>query len=377
MNSNVLASTSPFRGPHETPALPLAAAHHPQRHAPAVPGRLRPSPPPAERIAKVAWTTVQPAAAERVSFTGVVHARTESKLGFRVAGKIVERLVDPGQTVRKGQALMRIDAEDYDLALAAARAAVEAAQARQVQAVAEEARLRKLLEHGAVSNQAYELAKAAADAARPVQKPPRRARPNISATAVLKADMDGVVLAVPSDVGQVVAAGQNVVTLARDGAREALVYLPEQELGMARRSATASLFSDPDNLAPATLRELAAVADPQTRTYLARYALGGSAAHAALGATVTIHVATPAATGVTLPISALVDQGKGSGVWVIDAKTSTVSLQAVKVEQLGAEQARIAAGLVTGQRVVAMGGHLLKAGQKVELLAETRMGSGT
>ncbi|MFY0080356.1 biotin/lipoyl-binding protein, partial [Acinetobacter baumannii] len=82
---------------------------------------------------------------ERVSFTGVVHARTESNLGFRVAGKIVERLVDPGQTVRRGQPLRRIDAVDYDLALAAARSAVEAAQARQVQAVAEEARLRKLL----------------------------------------------------------------------------------------------------------------------------------------------------------------------------------------------------------------------------------------
>ncbi|HZG18447.1 MAG TPA: efflux RND transporter periplasmic adaptor subunit [Herbaspirillum sp.] len=346
--------------------LSLAACDHP--------------PPPAESVAKVAWTTVQPATTERVSFTGVVHARTESKLGFRVAGKIVERLVDPGQTVRRGQALMRIDAEDYDLALAAARAAVEAAQARQVQAVAEEARLRKLLEHGATSSQAYELAKAAADAAvaqTRAEAAKARETEHQRDYAVLKADMDGVVLAVPSDVGQVVAAGQNVVTLARDGAREALVYLPEQELGMARRSATASLFSDPDKQAPATLRELAAVADPQTRTYLARYALGGTAAHAALGATVTIHVATPAATGVTLPISALVDQGKGSGVWVIDAKTNTVSLQAVKVEQLGAEQVRISDGLVTGQRVVAMGGHLLKAGQKVALLTETRMGSGT
>ncbi|WP_413459281.1 efflux RND transporter periplasmic adaptor subunit [Herbaspirillum huttiense] len=346
--------------------LSLAACGHP--------------PPPADTVAKVAWVTVQAAGSERVSFTGVVHARTESNLGFRVAGKIVERLVDPGQTVRRGQPLMRIDAVDYDLALAAARSAVEAAQARQVQAVAEEARLRKLLEHGAISTQSYEQAKAAADAAvAQTRADAARAREteNQRDYAVLKADMDGVVLAVPTDVGQVVAAGQTVVSLARNGAREAQVYLPEQELDVARRSATATLFSEPGQSAPATLRELAAVADAQTRTYLARYTLGGSAARAPLGATVTIHVAAPAAEGVRLPLSALVDQGKGTGVWVIDDKSGTVSLQPVKVAQLGEELVRVSQGLTPGQHVVAMGGHLLKSGQKVQLLAETRMGSGS
>jgi RND family efflux transporter MFP subunit len=195
--------------------LSLAACSHPA--------------PPPQPLAKVAWFTAEPAATDQAAFTGVVHARTESNLGFRVAGKIVERLVDPGQTVHKGQPLMRIDPVDYDLASGAAHAAVDAAQANQVQAVAEEARLRKLLASGAVSTQAYEQAKAAADTAVAQAKAEAaRARQTDHQRdyAVLLADMDGVVLEVPTDAGQVVAAGQTIVKLARQGAREALVYLP-------------------------------------------------------------------------------------------------------------------------------------------------------
>lgn len=346
--------------------LGLAACSHPEA--------------PQDTVAKVAWFTVQPANSGVASFTGVVHARTESNLGFRVAGKIVERLVDPGQSVRKGQPLMRIDAVDYDLALAAAHSAVEAAQARQVQAVAEEARLRNLLANGATSTQAYEQAKAAADAAI-AQTRAETARAHESEHqrdyAVLVADMDGVVLDVPADVGQVVSAGQTVVKLAREGAREALVYLPEQELGLAKRQATASLYSKPDSIAPATLRELDAVADTQTRTYLARYTLSGGAAQAPLGATVTISIATAVTADVGVPVSALTDQGHGAGVWVIDSKTSTVSLRQVKVAQLGEEQAYVSQGLAVGERAVAVGGHLLKSGQKVQMLPETKMGSGS
>lgn len=331
------------------------------------------SQPPAtqEHIAKVAWITAEAAGGDNPSFTGVVHARTESNLGFRVAGKVVERLVDPGQVVRRGQALMRIDPVDYDLAAGAAEAAVAAAQARQTQAVAEEARLRKLLATGAVSTQAYEQAKAAADSAiAQTNAESARARQSEHQRdyAVLLADMDGVVLEVPADAGQVVAAGQTVVRLARQGAREALVYLPENALALAKRPASAMLYSASGDSSPATLRELAAVADPQTRTYLARYILSGEAAQAPLGATVTIQMESDAAAQIGVPVSALVDQGKGPGVWVIDSKNSTVSLRPVKVAQLGEEQARLSRGLTPGERAVAFGGHLLKAGQKVQLL---------
>ncbi|MRW87526.1 efflux RND transporter periplasmic adaptor subunit [Pseudoduganella sp. FT26W] len=346
--------------------LGLAACSHPEQP--------QASPP------KVAWFTAQAANAGGANFTGVVHARTESNLGFRVNGKIVERLVDPGQVVHKGQPLMRIDAVDYDLALAAARSAVDAAQARQVQAVAEEARLRNLLNNGAISTQAYEQSKAAADTAIAQTKAETaRARETEHQRdyAVLVADMDGVVLDVPADVGQVVGAGQAVVKLARQGAREALIYLPEQELALAKRPASATLYSDPGKPVSATLRELAAVADPQTRTFLARYTLGGSASQAPLGATVTVRIDGAASADIVVPISALTDQGHGPGVWVIDSKTSTITLRPVQVSQLGEEQAYLSQGLMAGERAVAVGGHLLKTGQKVQLLVETKNGSGS
>jgi multidrug efflux pump subunit AcrA (membrane-fusion protein) len=133
-----------------------------------------------------------------------------------------------------------------------------------------------------------------------------------------------------------------------------------------------------DTAAPARLRQISDAADPRTRTFEARYVLDGALASAPLGATVSI--ALPGATrtgGRAVPLGALYDSGKGTGVWVIDARTSTVSLRPVKVAQLGEEQARIAQGLAPGERAVAFGGHLLKAGQKVQLLGAVKTGSGS
>lgn len=335
---------------------------------------------PPDAPAKVAWFTASPAAGEGSSYTGVVRARTESNLGFRVSGKILARLVDPGDHVVKGQALMRLDASDYQLAVNAAHAALAAAQARQVQAAADEARQRKLLAAGAASAQAYEAAKAGADSAKAqVEAEQARARQteHQGQYAVLQADAAGVVMEVPAEPGQVVAAGQTVVKLARDGAREAAVQLPEQALGAARRSASAQLYGSGDAAVPVTLRELAAVADPVTRTYAARYTLAAGAAAAPLGATVTVRLDGAGGAQIGVPVSALVDRGQGTGVWVIDAKTSTVSLRPVKVSHLGQEQARLSQGLQPGERAVSFGGHLLKAGQKVQLMVQAKTGQGS
>lgn len=339
----------------------------------------KPTPPPPP-LARVAWFAAEASYADNGSYTGVVHARTESNLGFRVAGKIVERLVDPGDTVHKGQPLMRLDPTDYVLASSAAHAAVDAALARQVQAVSDEARLRKLTTSHAVSTQAYEQAKAAAETAN-AQVEAERALAQQSdhqrEYALLLADADGVVMEVPAEPGQVVAAGQTVLKLARKGQREALVYLPESALASANRHATATLYGQPGSTFAATLRELASVADPQTRTYLARYTLGGAASSAPLGATVTISFQDSIKAQISIPVSAIVDQGRGPGVWVIDAKTSTISLRAVKIAHIGEEQARLSQGLEVGERAVAFGGHLLKDGQKVQLLAPAVKGHGS
>ena len=333
-----------------------------------------------EPLAKVAFFEAAPVASFGANYTGVVHARTESNLGFRISGKVVQRLVDPGETVKAGQPLMKIDPIDYELATSASRALVQAAKARDIQASADEARLKKLLETGAVSRQAYEQVKAAADSAAAQLQAARaqsRQTENQADYAILKADVTGVVMDVSVEPGQVVSAGQTVVKLAKTGAREAVISVPEQALKSLPRTVTASLYSESATTFPAKLRELSSVADPLTRTYQAKYVLSGVGEQAPLGGTVTIHTAGDSASTNTLiaaPISALVDKGDGPSLWVIDKANSTVTLRKVKVASLGEEVASISSGIAPGDRVVALGSHLLKPGQKVDLIAPVKVG---
>jgi RND family efflux transporter MFP subunit len=326
---------------------------------------VTPEPPLVQTVA------VAPATAAAARYTGVIRARTESNLGFRVGGKIFERLVDPGDHVRLGQPLMRLDRTDFTLALNAARASVEAARAQMIKAKADEERSRKLVGDGWTSKQTYDQNRAAADAAI-AQFANAEAQAsqiaNQAGYSELQADADGVVMEVPSEPGQVVAAGQTVVKLARDGAREAEVFVPEGSRQRARGTASATLYAEGESTYPAKLRELSATADPATRTYRARYILSGGGETAPLGATVTLQL-TPAQaqarTWVSVPLGALFDQGGGSAVWRYDAETQTVAAQPVTVARLSEESAEIASGLNPGDRIVALGAHLLKAGQKV------------
>ncbi|AWI87070.1 efflux RND transporter periplasmic adaptor subunit [Methylobacterium sp. DM1] len=322
--------------------------------------------PPLVQVAEVA-----PAVGGVSRYTGVIRARTESNLGFRVGGKIFERLVDPGDRVHLGQPLMRLDRTDFTLALNAARASVEAARAQMIKAKADEERSRKLVADGWTSKQTYDQNKGAADAAI-AQFANAEAQAsqieNQAAYAELKADADGVVMEVPSYPGEVVAAGQTVVKLARDGSREAEVFLPEASRRLAKGEASAMLYAEGEATYQARLRELSAIADPATRTYRARYILSGGGEDAPLGATVTLQLksreAARAAT-VEVPLTALFNQGRGTSVWRYDAESQTVKPQAVQVARMGEERAELAAGLNPGDRIVALGAHLLKADQKV------------
>ena len=333
-----------------------------------------------ESLAKVAYFDAVPAASNSASYTGVVHARTESNLGFRISGKVLQRFVDPGDSVKVGQPLMKLDPVDYELAKNASRALVQAAKARDLQASSDEIRLRKLLETGAVSKQAYEQVKAAADSAAAqldAAQSQSRQTDNQAEYTILRADVTGVVMDVPVEPGQVVSAGQTVVKLAKSGAREAVISVPEQALKSLPSTATASLYSDSQVNLNAKLRELSSVADPLTRTYQAKYALSGSGDQVPLGATVTIHTSEDsksANTRIASPVSALVDKGDGPSVWVIDKEKSTVSLRKIKVESLGEEVVSITSGITAGERVVAFGAHLLKQGEKVELLTPIKVG---
>jgi RND family efflux transporter MFP subunit len=301
------------------------------------------------------------------TFTGIVEARVQSDLGFRVAGKILERSVDVGQRVQKGQALMRLDSVDLNLSLAAQQANVEAARAKYTQTKADEARFATLVKSGAVSRQEYDQARAALDSAKAqmdAAEAQARVSNNSSEYARLVADADGVIVRTLSEPGQVVAAGQTVVQLAHDGPREALINLPEGVRPDLGTSASARLYGQ-DKTYQTRLRQLSDAADPASRTFEARYVLEGEAAAAPLGSTVTLITQQASSNkSVRLPVAAVYDPGSGPGVWIVDGK-SKVKFRSVTIASIGQEQVVLSSGVQAGEKVVALGAHLLHEGQVV------------
>lgn len=314
-------------------------------------------------------TTVQPATELAHTYTGVVAARVQSELGFRVQGKVIARLVDTGQTVRRGQPLMRIDPTDYKHAITVQAGDVAAARARWVNAAADEQRYRGLVESGAISQLTYDQAKAAADSARALlsaaEAQEKLARDQGDYSTLL-ADADSTVVETLAEPGQVVTAGQTVIRLAHAGPREASVSLPETERPKLGTEARASLYGDAVSV-PAQLRQLSDAADPRTRTFEARYVLAGVGASAPLGATVTIRLEEGnALTAMQVPLSALDDEGHGPGVWVFDAPSARVSYRLVKVRRFGADTVLLSEGVHVYEQIVASGGHFLREGERVQ-----------
>jgi RND family efflux transporter MFP subunit len=301
-------------------------------------------------------------------FTGTVGARVQSDLGFRVAGKVVARLVDAGQVVRRGQPLMRIDPTDYRLAAQASAGAVAAARARAVQTSADEERYRELLPRGFVTGSAYDQRKAASLAARAelaAAEAEARVSRNDASYTVLVADADGTVTETLAEPGQVVGAGQTVVRLARSGPREAIVALPETLRPVLGTVAPARTYSG--LVGTAQLRQLSDAADPATRTFEARFVLTGAPATAPLGSTITIGLSAPGRrANITVPLAAIYDRGRGPGVWIIDGRGGPkVSWRPIKLAAIGEETAVVSAGLRPGERFVALGAHMLHQGQAV------------
>ena len=320
--------------------------------------------------------TVQGAAAASRTFTGTVAARVQSDLGFRVSGKVLERLVDTGQTVKRGQALMRIDPVDLKLAVHAQQEAVAAARARAQQTAEDEARYRDLRGTGAISASAYDQVKAAADAAKAqlnAAEAQAEVARNASRYAELVADADGVVMETLVEPGQVVNAGQVVVRVAHAGRREAVIQLPETLRPAVGSVGQATLFGKEGVTVPAKLRQLSDTADRLTRTFEARYVLEGELANAPLGTTVAIQIPEAQSvvqSGLRVPISSLFDAGKGPGVWVIEGEPAKVSLRSVTVLRLDDDSARITGQLKQGDRIVALGAHLLREGEQVRVAGQ-------
>lgn len=303
-------------------------------------------------------------------FTGIVGARVQSDLAFRVGGKVVARLVDAGQVVRRGQPLMRIDASDYKLATQAAAGTVEAARARAAQTGADELRYRDLVSAGAVSASVYDQKKADALSARAAlssAEAQARVSRNDASYTVLVADADGTVAETLAEQGQVVGAGQTVVRLAQSGPREAIVALPETLRPAPGTEAEARTYS---GLAgKARLRQLSDAADPSTRTFDARFVLAGAPAAAPLGSTVTVRIGIPGASqAISVPLGAIYDPGRGPGVWIVTGQTNAkVTWRPVRLASIGEDNALVSAGLRPGERFVALGAHMLHQGQPVRI----------
>lgn len=310
---------------------------------------------------------VRPPQTEQRRFLGLVSARVESPLSFRVGGKIETRQVQNGERVERGQVLMTLDPKDLRLDHQARQAAVQAARAQAEQAQADLRRMKLLVDQGAVSRQAYEQSRQAATSAQ-ANLQSARAQAEISRNAdqysTLKAEADGVITAQLADAGQVVGAGQAVLQLAHDGPRDVLVSLPEQldvPLGTHARVELAGR----QTFAPARLRELAQSSDPATRSYQARFSLDDEQAQPRLGSSAIVYLDMPGAAGLNqVPITALYDAGQGPGVWVI-AEDDTVHWQAVRIARLAEENAYLSRGPQAGAAIVALGANLLHEGQKV------------
>ena len=330
--------------------------------------------PPAEPVRAVKVLTV--GASEWTSgreFSGMVQARVESRLGFRVGGKITRRLVDAGQRVKAGQVLAQLDPSDYQLASDAARAQVTAARTQRDLAAADLKRFQSLKEQNFISGAELERRDAtfrAAQATLDQAQAQLAEQSNQTGYTQLVADAAGVVTSVDAEVGQVVSAGTAVVHVAQDGAREVVFALPEDKLGSLPVGAPVRVqpWGGKEDI-PATVREVAASADPVTRTYAVKVALPAQAA-LALGSTAIVRPQAPAQglpPVIKLPTSALRLDGQATAVWVLDTASMTVRSQAVQVATADGNEAVIAAGLQPGQKVVVAGVHVLSPGQKVTI----------
>ncbi len=300
------------------------------------------------------------------SLAATVRPRTESDLGFRVSGKVARRLVQNGDLVRKGQALLVLDTTDFKLQLEQAEAEVRAATTSVAQADADEARTRTLNKDGWSPQAMLDKARAAAQEQRSRLTRSQRAvelSRNALDYATLEADADGVVTATPVEPGQVITAGQAAVRLARLGELEALVALPETFVERAR-AATASLalWSLPGRSYEVRLRELSPAADGATRTYAARYTILNPDGAVRLGMSATLTLSEDAdERAVRLPLTALFDHGGGPSVWVVD-DAGKLTARSVSIARYDGQKVLIAKGVSEGESVVTLGVEKLDEG---------------
>jgi RND family efflux transporter MFP subunit len=303
---------------------------------------------------------------------GVVKARIESDLAFRVAGKIAERLVDAGALVKAGDPLARLDDTDLRLQLDEAEAEKTSAAAALAQAEADERRTTTLTRQGWAASADFDKIRAAADQARSAMDKAERAvalAHNALDYATLTADADGVVSRVFAEPGQVVAVGAPVLRLAHTAEREAAVAVPETLIDRVRANpARVEFWALPGVKIDARLRELSPTADPATRTYPARFTLLDAPDSVQLGMSLTVVSATGGAPVARLPIGAVFEGASGPSVWTVERASGALTAKPVTLAGTDAESAFVSAGVAEGADVVTLGVHKLDAAEKVRVV---------
>lgn len=307
------------------------------------------------------------------SFVGTIRPRIETDMGFRVPGKVAKRLVEVGQTVDVDQPLATLDEVDLKLQAEQAEAEQRAATGVLAQAAAAEQRAKDLRAKGWATDAQLDSAKAAADEARARLNRAERSvelTNNSLSYATLVADIRGVVTATMIEPGQVVAAGQAAIRVARLGEKEAVVAIPETLLNRAKSGvATVTLWSEADKKYAAKLREVAPSADPATRTYLAKFSLPNAADDVSLGMTATLTLSDQQTERVArLPLSALYSQGSDPSLYVVDGK-GQISLKPVAVKSYDSNCVVISGGVDEGAKIVVLGVQKLDPSQKVRVVS--------
>lgn len=303
------------------------------------------------------------------SYPGEVRARFEPDLAFRIGGKVSKRLVEEGQRVKANQPLAELDAQDVRLQLDATRAQVAAAEANLQLVRAERDRYKTLMDRQMISRSQYDNAEnlyRSGEARLKQIKAELSVADNQTGYAVLRAPQDGVVAKRLVEVGQVVAAGQTVFTLAADGEREVLISLPEQNFAHFKidQAVTVELWTQREQRFPGRIRELSPAADPRSRTFAARIAFAGGKVPAELGQSARVFIAAEQAVPLSVPLSAVTSENGSHYVWRLDAD-NTLKRAVVRLGPYGQESVPVLEGLAASDWIVAAGVHVLHEGEQV------------
>ncbi|HEY5818256.1 MAG TPA: efflux RND transporter periplasmic adaptor subunit [Mesorhizobium sp.] len=323
------------------------------------------------RVAEAALEKYSPVYA----LTGIIAARTETNVSFRIGGRVAERLVDVGDHVDAGTVLARLDPQEQQSDVRSAQAAVDAATANLTQTTAAFQRQDALLKQGFTTRRDYDQAQQAMQVAQgslgAAQSQLQNAKEGLGYTE-LSAARPGLITQRNIEAGQVVQAAQTIYTIAEDGDRDAVFYLNEAALVNmpVNPPVKITLISNPSITAPGIGRELSPVIDPASGTIRAKVSIPNTPAEMALGAAITGSVQVQPVESILLPWRALFSDAGLPAVWIVDRVTNAVSLSRVTVLSFTSGTVAISKGLSEGQQVVTAGVQLLRPGQVVEIAAE-------